>query len=282
MKIHFFYPFVIILLVLLPIIHLYGQAPSRLILQMIDSASVLQGFTAEITKEERIEGTMVKQISSVKLKHRPFQLYLRQLYPHDGIEVLVRPDHEKALVNPNTFPWFNLHLDPYGMFMRKEQHHTVYDSGFDLMSNLLKHEIERMGPDTSSHVFYEGLVDWEGRPTHHVKMVYHEYGTQMYRVVEGDDLNTIAGKLHVSEYRILEMNENIDDYEDIEAGQEIKVPTNYGETMSLYIDTEYMLPLMISVYDDDGLYEQYSYRKFRLNPEFKKNEFASDYKDYDF
>lgn len=249
---------------------------------MIKSAAKLQGFTAEITKEERIDGEMTKQITDVKLIRQPFQLYLYQQYPKKGVEVLIRKDNDKPLINPNAFPWFNLNLDPYGPLMRKNQHHTVYDSGFDLMVDILSKELSKIGPDTAEYIFNEGLVEWQNRPAYQIEFINADFGFNLYKVQMGEDLNAIAQKLNISEYAILERNEEIDFYDDVSPGQEIKVPSSYAKKMILYIDKEYMLPLVIKVYDDKGIYEQYAYKNFVLNPDFKEGEFQGDYPDYGF
>lgn len=260
----------------------FAQSPKAIILEMVHSAGKLEGFTAEITKEERIKGELVKQITAVKLERKPYQLYLNQRYPKEGVEILCRSGSDKALINPNSFPWFNLSLDPYGSLMRKGQHHTVYDSGFDLMSSILHRELARIGNDTASHIFYKGIVNWQGRPAIHIDMANPDYHHATYRVQLGEDLNSIAKKLNINEYAILELNEEVDFYDDISPGQELKVPSSYAKKMVLYIDQGYMLPLVIKVFDDTGLYEQYAYKKFTLNPTFEEGEFTSDYEDYGF
>ena len=259
-----------------------AQSPKAIILEMVQSAGRLEGFTAEITKEERIKGKLVKQITAVKLIREPYQLYLNQRYPKEGVEILCRAGHDKALINPNSFPWFNLSLDPYGSLMRRGQHHTVYDSGFDLMSSILHRELAQIGNDTASHIFYNGIVTWQGRPAHHIEMANPDYNYTTYHVQLGEDLNSIAKKLNINEYAILELNDDIDFYDDISPGQELQVPSSYAKKMVLYIDQEYMLPLVIKVFDGKGLYEQYAYKKFILNPKFDDGEFTSDFNDYGF
>jgi hypothetical protein len=259
-----------------------AQSPKAIIIEMVHSAGRLEGFTAEITKEERIEGKLVKQITAVKLIRKPYQLYLNQQYPKKGVEILSRPSHDKALINPNAFPWFNLNLDPYGSLMRKGQHHTVYDSGFDLMSSILHRELARIGNDTATHIFYKGIVDWQGRPAYHVEMNNPDYQYATYHVQLGEDLNSIAKKLNINEYAILELNNAIDFYDDVSPGQELQVPSSYAKNMVLYIDKEYNLPLVIKVYDEHGLYEQYAYKNFILNPDFEEGEFTSEFKEYGF
>jgi len=259
-----------------------AQSPKAIIIEMVQSAGRLEGFTAEITKEERIKGKLVKQITAVKLIRKPYQLYLNQRYPKKGVEILCRPDHDKTLINPNAFPWFNLSLDPYGSLMRKGQHHTVYDSGFDLMSSILHRELARIGNDTANHIYYKGIVEWQGRPAYHVEMRNPNYHYSTYHVQLGEDLNSIAKKLNINEYAILELNKEVDYYDDVSPGQELQVPSSYAKNMVLYIDQEYSLPLVIKVYDGQGLYEQYAYKKFVLNPGFEDGEFTSEYKEYGF
>ena len=259
-----------------------AQSPKTIILEMVQSSGKIEGFTAEITKEERIKGNLIKQITAVKLIRDPYQLYLNQQYPKKGVEILYRPGASSALINPNAFPWFNLNLDPYGGLMRKGQHHTVYDSGFDLLSGILHRELARIGNDTANHIFYRGLVNWEGRPAHHIEMANPDYHYTTYLVQLGEDLISIAKKLNINEYAILELNKSVDFYDDVSPGQELQVPSSYAKKMVLYIDQDYLLPLVIKVYDGKGLYEQYAYKKFVLNPTFKDGEFTSDYEEYGF
>lgn len=259
-----------------------SPSPKGIILEMIESAHKIEGFTAKIIKKERIRGVMIEQITKVKLKTKPFQLYLYQQFPKKGIEILVHQGANKALVNPNAFPWINLSLDPYGNLMRKNQHHTVFDSGFDLMSGILHRELARIGTDTAEHIAYKGLVEWQGRAAYLIEMSNPNYHISPYIVKLGEDLNLIARKLNLNEYTILELNEDIDFYDDVTPGQKIKVPSSYAKRMELYIDQQHKLPLVIKVYDNLGLYEEYAYKEFKLNPDFAKDEFTSDYKEYNF
>lgn len=260
----------------------WSQSPKSIIIEMIQSANKLEGFTAEISMEERIDGEFVKKTTAVKLIRQPFQLYLIQRSPKKGVEVLLREGYQKALINPNSFPWINISLDPYSSLMRRNQHHTVYDSGFDLMSGILHRELARIGTDTSKHIFYKGVIYWQGKPAHRIEMSNPSYRIITYHVKLGEDLNQIAKKLNVSEHAILELNDDVDYYDDVSPGQEISVPSSYAKKMELYIDQEHMLPLVIKVYDSMGIYEQYAYRKFILNPHFDEDEFTSEYKKYGF
>ena len=90
-------------------------------------------------KRERIGGEMQSQESTVKLNVNPFKMYLRQLSPKDGLEVLyVQGENDnKAIINTNGFPWVNVSLDPMGSVMRDNQHHTVHQSGYAHLMSIL-------------------------------------------------------------------------------------------------------------------------------------------------
>ena len=109
-----------------------------------------------------------------------------------------------------------------------------------------------------------------------------DYHYLSYHVQLGEDLISIAKKLNISEYAIMELNEEVDFYDDVDPGQELRIPSSYAKKMVLYIDQLYMLPLVIKVYDGKGLFEQYAYKKFVLNPTFHDGEFTSDFPDYGF
>ncbi len=247
---------------------------------MYQDASKIEGFIAEINKVERIKDGYETQLSKVKLNMVPYKVYIKQLAPKEGIEVLAKKSDSKAVVNLNSFPWINLYLDPYGLLMRRNQHHLVFDSGFDLMIKVLKHEL-------SSSISNERLIrkadtNWQGRKMYHVELQNNDYKIVSYIVKSNENVDNIAKNLTINAYAILELNEEVDSYNDVEKGQEIKVPNHYAKSMTLLIDKETHLPLVIKVFDSKGLYEKYEYNSIVLNPTFAPNEFNMEYEQYGF
>lgn len=259
-----------------------GQTAMEVIVMMYKDAAKIEGFIAEINKVERVDNEYVTQLSEVKLIRNPYQVYIKQLAPKEGVEVLaaITVPHTKATVNLNSFPWINLYLDPYGALMRRNQHHLVYDSGFDLMIKILKYEL-------SSQLSEERLkrkddVVWKGRDMYHLELQNNDYNLKKYIVQQNENIDAIADKLNISAYGIVELNNNVSNYDDIETGQEIKVPSHYAKSMTLYIDKVSHLPMVIKVYDNQGLYEKYEYNSLALNPVFAPNEFTEDFEHYNF
>jgi len=82
-----------------------------------------------------------------------------------------------------------------------------------------------------------------------------------YIVKKGEDLVIIAEKTHVNEYMIFERNKNINSYTDVKPGETILVPERYARSIVLFIDKELRLPLIEMMYDDQGLYERYEFKK---------------------
>lgn len=241
----------------------------------------LKGFVAVIKKTERFNDEYVIQQSLVKLVREPSQIYVRQLAPKEGVEVLVNSTlSHKAVVNLNSFPWVNLYLDPNGSLMRKKQHHKVADSGFDLMVSILAYELASNNPN--QELIKKPDIRWGGKQMFHLELSNGDYKIVDYKVKEGENLDTIADRLKVNAYYIMEINSSIDSYTDIRAGQVIKVPNHYAKSMTLYIDKDTRLPLMIKVFDQKGLYEKYEYNSITVNPSFAENEFTEEFEHYNF
>ena len=113
-------------------------------------------------------------------------------------------------------------------------------------------------------------------------MVNKSYYTKSYKVSGDENIAEIAKKFNVNEYAILELNPECDNYEDVRSGQVIIIPSHYGVKMILYISKKTILPLIVRVYDHKGLFEEYDYTRFQLNPQFANNEFDEDFAEYDF
>jgi hypothetical protein len=252
-----------------------------IVLKMIDSTRSLKGFKSIIRKTERIEGKLVLQVSEVKVSSNPYEVYVRQMSPKTGVEILCANGCKKALINMNGFPWINLTLDPYGMTMRKHQHHTVHDSGFDLLSSILSRSLDSFNPAEQTLVREPDAL-WLGQESIQIEMRNNGYKTNKYIVSKGENIAEIAKKLNVNEYAIQELNPDCDDYEDVNIGQELIVPSHYGTIMTLLISKKTMLPLLVRVYDANGLFEEYDYTNFESNPRFAANEFHESFTEYDF
>jgi hypothetical protein len=186
-------------------------------------------------------------------------------------------------VKPNAFPYFNLNLDPMGSLMRQDQHHTIFEMGYDYFAGIIQYTMDRLGDRFEDYISCAGEEKINNRRCFKLVINNPDFAYVDYRVGAGESITSIARKLHVSEYMIVEKNPRFNDYFDIlKKGQVIKVPNWYAKTVVIYIDQFYLLPVSVRVDDEKGLFEEYNYHHLQVNPKFNDNEFTRDYKDYGF
>lgn len=219
--------------------------------------------------------------SAVKFSRNPRLIYLYI----KGIEVLwVQGQNDgKALVKPNSFPFFNLNLDPMGNLMRQDQHHTLNEMGYDYFASIIQNTVDRLGDKFDDVFSVEGTERINNRPCYKIVIDNKDFRYVDYTIGEGESITSIARKFHIAEYMILEKNPKFKDYFDIlKKGQVIKIPNWYCRTVVMYIDELYFLPISMKVSDDKGLFEEYNYHFLQVNPKFDEGEFTRGYKGYGF
>ncbi len=253
----------------------------ELIFKMIKSIDAVDRFKYSLKITERGKKGFNHYESSVKLCRSPRKLYVYI----KGIELIWVNgwNGNKAYVKPNSFPYINLSLDPLGSLMRQDQHHTINEMGFDYFASIVEYMALKVGDRFDQYFKLEGEERYNNRPCYKVTITNKDYGYENYTVGDNESITTIARKLHISEYKILEVNPKLSDYFDIlKKGQVLKVPNAYAKDVVLYIDQLYNLPIGVKVSDDKGLFEQYDYFFLQVNPKIDDAEFTTGYKDYKF
>jgi hypothetical protein len=219
--------------------------------------------------------------SAVKFSRNPRLIYLYI----KGIEVLwlQGKNDGKALVKPNSFPFFNLNLDPMGNLMRQDQHHTLNEMGYDYFAGIIQHSVDKLGNKFDDYFEFAGEERINNRLCYKININNPDFAYIDYTVGHGESITSIARKFYVAEYMILEKNPKFKDYFDIlKPGQIIKLPNWYCKTVTIYIDAFYFVPVSMKTADDKGLFEEYNYYFLQVNPKFEEGEFTRRYKDYKF
>ncbi len=263
---------------------LKAQAVQDIAIKMFAHTKNIHTLNYTMKKLERIKGKLIMQQSTVKLNRSPLKVYLRQDAPKAGVEVLYveGTNNNHAHINPNGFPWVALNLDPYGSIMRENQHHTLMNSGFDHVIGVLEYLFVKYQSELHEMVKIEGSVLWDKQNCWAVTLTNKHFKYIHYTVLKGETILTIANKYRLSEHMIMEKNPTVDTYTSVQEGQVIVLPCDYSNKMILYIDKVRFLPLLMKVYDDQGLYEQYEYTNVIVNGAIKTEEFTKDYGDYNF
>lgn len=253
----------------------------ELIFKMIKSIDAAERFKYSLKITERGKKGYNYYESSVKLNRAPRKIYVYI----KGIELIWVNgwNNNKAYVKPNSFPYINLSLDPLGSLMRQDQHHTLNEMGFDYFSSIVEYMALKVNDRFDQYFKLEGEERYNNRPCYKITITNKDYGYDTYTVGNNESITTIARKLHISEYKILEVNPKLADYFDIlKKGQVLKVPNAYAKDVVLYIDQLYNLPIGVKISDDKGLFEQYDYFFLQVNPKIDDSEFTTGYKDYKF
>ena len=257
---------------------------SQLVSQMLQAGKNVETLSFTLQKQERLEGKLISEKASVKLQQKPLKIYLKYQHPNPGMEVLFVQglNNNEAFVRPSSFPWTTLSLNPSGSTMRKGQHHTLYEMGFSSMLTITDFMLKKYGKQAAVMLKLGEPVIWNNLKCYQLTLENPNFQYIDYEVGPNENLMTIAAKFKISEYMILEKNPGINDYNDVKAGQKIKIPSDYAKRINLTIDQKTSLPVAIKVYDDKGLFEQYEYHNLQVNPVFQAAEFTKTYKDYKF
>ncbi len=235
-----------------------------------------------IKKWERIDSGLFYEENEIKLNRRPFQVYLRQITPRKGLELLYRQgvNQNHILIHPNGPPYINLNFSVDHSQVRKNQHHNIHAMGFDHIAGIIEYILHT----GKKELHYEPPRPerWNGREGLRIVFYTPHFRFRQYRVREGENIIGIARRLHLSEYMILTNNPSLSGYDDVTPGETIQVPASYAKRTELFLDRETGLPLAVRIYDNRGLFEKYEYHSFRLNPSLPTAAFSPENDAYGF
>lgn len=267
---------------------LWAQSTSKVdceqvLTQMFDAIKKVHTLEYNLYANERVNDKYMSGHSLVKLSVSPFKAYFKDL--KKGVEVLyiAGQDENEAIVNPNGFPYFNLHLDPNGKLMRKGQHQTIGRLGFAYTGSILYHSLEQFPDAYHKYVEYRGDTTVDGYPCSNVEINFPDFHYYSYLVMDDHETAaSIADKLYLCDYLVLSAN-HLSSYEDVlKKGQIITIPNGYAKCTLVTIRKDIHLPVQIKVYDDKGLLEEYDFSNLQVNPTIQDAEFTENYADYHF
>ncbi|HET6245551.1 MAG: DUF1571 domain-containing protein [Bacteroidetes bacterium] len=252
----------------------------ELVDKMLHATSQVKTLKYNSQISERIDGVLESGTNTTKIQVNPYKVYLNI----KGAELLYikGSNGDKALIKSSSIPYLNISLDPQSSILRRGQHHTIFELGFTYFSTIIDAAIIKAGKDFNQAFKLKGSIQWEGKDCYVVIIDAPDFSFIPYTVKKGENVISIAKKLFVSEYMIVELNPEVKDYYNVVANQQIKVPSVYAKKTVIYINKENFLPVVQMMFDDKGLFAKYEYRNLILNPDFAPEEFTKGYKDYNF
>lgn len=254
---------------------------NEIVTKSLKSIKEIKGLKYHLNITERGKKGFNYYESNVKFNRHPRLIYLYI----KGIELLwlQGQNNGKALVKPNSFPFFNLNLDPMGNLMRQDQHHTLSEMGYDYFAAIIEYNKYKIGDKFEEYFKLAGEEKINNRYCYKIIIDNKDFGYVDYTIGDHESITTIARKFFIAEYMILEKNPKFKDYFDLlKKGQVIKIPTWYCKSVVMYIDKQYFLPISMKILDDKGLFEEYNYHSLIVNPVFEEGEFTKDFPGYGF
>ena len=248
---------------------------------MVESISSINTLEYELHSRELIDDKIFYTHSRIKLQKEPFCFYNYIIKPDMGVEILFTHKNKYAFINPDGFPFINLKLDPSGKLIRRNQHHTLFDAGFDSFKNIVLSVLELLKASPDRYIIDLGIKQINNTECQVLKVVNPDFSFSEYIVQKGENVESIAKKFNLSAYFILVEN-NLSFYNDITIGNKILIPNSYGEQFEIWIDLQSGLPIVQKVFVNNKLFEHYEFNKIIINPEFSIDEFDKNYVEYNF
>lgn len=261
-----------------------AQAPKPILDKMCKSIDGIKTLICQIDSKERIGTKYVKKSMHFRIQEQPKKkIYMKDLV--EGVEVLYMDgwNSNKAWINPNGFPWVNVSLSIYNAKMRKDGHHILTEAGMAFSAVLFRNfekDMTSQGKRLEDFCTYKGEISFDGKRCHHIEMTLPDFKYETYTVTSDEDFAKLCKRKVWPEYMIRMKNKFYST--SVTKGQKILVPNAYAKKAVLYIDKASNLPIMEQLYDDQGLYEEFAFRKIKLNSGVASDEWTEDCKDYGF
>ncbi len=251
---------------------------------MLNAIESLKAAKFKLISKERIGDKMLMSSATGIIQYAPRKLFYRSFDAKNELlfEILYLKgtNNDNALISPNGFPYINVNLDPLGSTIRKNKHLTILDAGGLFLVDMIKFGMNKYSEKIGGHNRFNMSQETEGS----TKLVIDnsDYAFTTYTVKPEDTFRSICFKLGVPEYKIIELNEAISTYADLEEGQVIKIPSLYARKFEVIIRNEDFIPLVVRIFDDKGLFSEYFYEYFYPNPIIDNQTFNRDNPAYTF
>lgn len=259
-----------------------AQTAESVVNQMLSALDAGKTYEYTMVQEERIDGKIHKNKIFTKIQETPKKVFIDNVEgANEGVQVLyVSGERDnKALVNK----MFGIKLSPFNSLIRKNQHHTILESGFGLLIGSIRDAKKRAQAQNAFDQVFQlaGSVTFDGKSCYKLILTDPTFTYESYTIQDGESLYSIAMKKKVCEQLIVEKN-GLGGFGSGKSGQTIQIPSSYAKKTILYIDKSNMHPIYQEMYDEKGIFEKYTFYDLKVNPSFTSKDFSEDNSAYDF
>lgn len=263
----------------------FGQDAISISQQMFSTVKTIKSVQYTFNSKERLaSGKIHEERSAFKINVAPFKLYLYQYVPKKDLQVLYVSGQNggKAKVNPGSFPWVNLNLEPEGDLMLQDRHHGIFDAGFGYTISLLEYLMNKYPDQKGQLIKYNGVYKLQGVDCYYLTFTNPNYKLITYVAGFNETPISIAKKNHLNFYSIIDNNKSLKPTEVIKPGTKLVIPNDYALKMELLVHKDKLYPVHLKIYDHKGIYEEYYFQQVTLNPPFKDIDFSEKNPSYKF
>ncbi len=228
------------------------------------------------SKERRRNGSYITTIGHFKVQEGSQKKVSADLSEPDNAKIFWKKgdNNNKASVKLGRLPYVNLALTN-GKFLAKS-HHTIDNSGFGLPKHTIMKIYNDRKAEINEAVVMKGNVTFDGHKCLHIEINDKNHGTTSYTVKDGENLISIAKAKAINQMQILELNPDIKNYFDVDAGDVITIPNSFGTKITIYFDPQLYLPRYFKVEDNKGIVGEYKHLNLNVNATFDENDFTKD------
>lgn len=244
--------------------------------QAIEEAKVVR---FKIKSWERFSSEIKYSENDLMLQSSPTKIYMKQWSPDKGVEVLYADGarDNMALVKPAGFPYVNVKLDPMGWRMRENQHHTIFESGFDYTASLIKAALAFHGDKMEEFTSVTYGVQVNDRLADILTIDNSAFAWESVTIQQDISVYHFAKQRQISAHMLSEKNEDVKITGTLQQGTTIQVPNAYAPKVTLAVDRENHLPLQVEISDEEGLFEKYQFWYIEVNPQVSELHFTKQH-----
>lgn len=254
----------------------------QLLQQMLDSIQNIKTLKVKLVALERFQNKFLKSTAFFKIAYYP-EKKLYFINPEKKLEILYieNKNENKALVKHPSLP-ISIYLDPQGSIMKKNQHYTIHELGFEYIANTIQIALSKEKEKYMNHLRYLGIHEKNNQLCHTLMYESSNFEYVPYTVQSKETVASISRKFNINEYIIRDKNNLYYEFGYLKKNSIIYIPQMYCKKAFIYIDKNTFLPVSINLYDDKGILESYDYYDVQKSTVFKEQEFSKNYKEYNF
>jgi outer membrane lipoprotein-sorting protein len=259
-----------------------AQTAESVVNKMISALGAGKAYQYTMTQSERINGKMHDNKIMTKVQYSPKKVFIDNIEgANEGVQVLyVQGERDnKALINK----LFGVKLSPFNSLIRKNQHHTVLESGFGLLLSSIRDGKRRAESQNAFDQVFSlaGTVTFNGKSCYKLVLNDPTFTYVDYTIKSGESLYSIAIHKSLCEQLIVDKN-GFSGFGSGKEGDTIKIPSSYAKKTIMYIDKATYHPIYQEMHDDQGLFEKYAFYNLQVNPAFVAKDFSEDNSEYNF